>query len=98
MDATTNSYIQILVTQERNRQDRKWGEQNHDPFIWNAILGEEIGEAANAILEEKFNTGPGHNHDHIAVELIQSAAVIFAFLECLNRHELIKLQSLSLDA
>jgi NTP pyrophosphatase (non-canonical NTP hydrolase) len=34
------------VAAERARQDAKWGEQNHHPAIWMAILLEEIGEAA----------------------------------------------------
>lgn len=31
------------VSDERVRQDAKWGEQNHDPFKWLCILGEEVG-------------------------------------------------------
>ena len=29
------------ITAERQRQDWKWGEQNHDDFVWCAILTEE---------------------------------------------------------
>jgi hypothetical protein len=38
---------QILneILAERERQDRKWGEQNHPPAIWMLVLGEEVGEA-----------------------------------------------------
>lgn len=87
-----------LVRGERTRQDAKWGVQDHDPYRWHAILSEEIGETAKAILENEFSNSYAHNADHIAVELIQSAAVIFATLDCFDRHELINLDSLSLDA
>ena len=29
------------VSAERQRQDAKWGEQNHDPLLWLSILTEE---------------------------------------------------------
>lgn len=90
--------IERLVRAERARQNNKWGVQNHDPYHWLAIWMEEIGETAKAILENEFSNGVGHNGDHIAVELIQSIAVGVAMLECFDRHELIKLQTLSLDA
>lgn len=92
------SDIERLVRAERVRQNNKWGEQNHDPYRWLAILLEEIGETAKAILEDEFSSGVGHTPDHIAVELIQSIAVAVAMLECFDRHEMIKLQTLSLDA
>jgi len=43
-----------LVVTERVRQDIKWGEQNHNPFVWMNILMEEVGEASKAILEDKL--------------------------------------------
>ncbi len=39
------------VLYERKRQDAKWGEQNHPPLLWLAILGEEFGEACKAAIE-----------------------------------------------
>ncbi len=35
---------------ERIRQDRKWGEQNHRPSIWFAIMMEEAGELSATII------------------------------------------------
>ena len=32
------------IKQERQRQDGKWGVQNHAPVFWAVILGEEYGE------------------------------------------------------
>ena len=59
------------VAQERIHQDLKWGEQNHRDSVWLAILTEEVGECAKAILE-----GKGLTH-----ELIQVAAVAVAWVE-----------------
>ena len=44
------SVIQDIIS-ERRRQDAKWGAQNHSDFVWLAILSEEVGEAAQAILK-----------------------------------------------
>ena len=65
------------VLTERERQDEKWGEQNHDEFKWLAILGEEVGEVNKAALESK--------PDEYRAELIQVAAVAMAMIECHDR-------------
>ena len=36
------------IIRERGRQDAKWGEQNHHPFVYLNILMEEYGEACEA--------------------------------------------------
>lgn len=97
-NAFTFSLISRLIHQERDRQKIKWGEQNREPLAWFTILAEEIGETAKALCDELIDAKRTANHDHIAVELIQSAAVIYAFLDCLHRHELIRLDYLSLDS
>jgi NTP pyrophosphatase (non-canonical NTP hydrolase) len=80
------------VAQERLRQDRMWGEQNHDPFTWLAILGEEVGEANRAALEAVFwerygmPDHPLQLASHYREELIQVAAVATAMVECLDRN------------
>lgn len=44
------------ISGERKRQDDKFGEQNHGDLYWLAILLEEVGEAAQAIIQERaFN-------------------------------------------
>lgn len=78
------------ITQERDRQDEKWGEQNHAPFTWLAILGEEFGEISRAALEAHFQQGVTsvpltQNYRHYREELIQLAAVAVAMVECLDR-------------
>ena len=35
------SHILNMFVEERIRQDEKWGQKNHTPEFWLAILGEE---------------------------------------------------------
>jgi hypothetical protein len=80
-----NKRIEIFeyVCNERERQDEKFGVQNHEPADWCMILGEEIGEVNKAALEAKFE---GKDISEYRKELIQSAAVIFSMIECLDRN------------
>lgn len=70
------------VLHERDRQDFKFGEQNHDPAWWMVILAEEVGEASKAICDWRWGSDTVR---HIRQELIQSAAVAIAAVECLDR-------------
>ena len=72
-------FVFDIIEQECERQKTKWGEQNHDPFVWLAILTEEVGEAAQAILEQDW--------DQMRAELIQCAAVIISWLSSNSRKE-----------
>ena len=72
-----------LINQERDRQDAKWGEQNHNLSDWLVILGEEYGEACEASLEVKFGKG---NIADFRSEIVQVAAVAVAILEYLERN------------
>lgn len=68
-----------MIRDERDRQDKKWGTQRKQPdTIWLAILVEEVGEAAEAILE-----GPGDMRD-LETELVQVAAVATAWIEAIQ--------------
>jgi len=75
------------IKEERNRQDEKFGQQNHSPIEWCAILGEEIGEVNKAALETYFNypKAPETYQDY-REELIQVAAVSVAMVECIDRY------------
>lgn len=66
-----------VIRLERAAQDAKWGEQNHSPLKWLAILIEEVGEVGKAIIED--------NRAQCMVELIHCAAVIVAWIECEKR-------------
>jgi len=67
-----------LILEERQRQDLKWGEQNHNIYKWLAILGEEIGEVNKAALEDDYN--------EVIDELVQIGAVVIAMIESLERN------------
>ena len=70
------------VRQERKRQDAKWGEQNHDPLLYLAVLMEEVGECTQAALHLRFG---GSQAPYVRDEAVQAAAVALAIIECLDR-------------
>lgn len=74
------------VYRERRWQDDKWGIQRHDWATWMLILGEEFGEAAQAVLHLRFppadtTLGPSELLDQVRTELVQLAAVAVAIVE-----------------
>lgn len=73
----TTDKILDMIRDEREKQDDKWGEQNHHPLKWMSILMEEVGEASKAILEE--------DNVNYVDELIQVAAVVVAMIESHQR-------------
>ena len=66
------------IRKERQRQQAKWGKQLHSNFIWLAILTEEVGELAQAILHDKFG---GRAKGTAKTELLHVAAVAVQWLE-----------------
>jgi len=72
------SQILNLIKKERERQDKKWGIQNHNIFKWLAILGEEVGEVNKSALE--------NNYQEVISELVQIGAVTVAMIESLERN------------
>ena len=74
------------VKNERDRQDAKWGVQNHHPVEWLSILGEEFGEVCKASCEAHFKYENGETWKNYREELIQTAAVAVAMVECLDRN------------
>lgn len=78
------------VRKERERQDNKWGEQNHSPAEWLMILGEEVGEANKAALETHFNKTyktVENDYSYYREELIQVAATAVVAIEALDRNK-----------
>ena len=67
-----------IIEAERQRQDKKWGQQNHKGEKWMLIAVEEIGEIAKAILEKDTL--------NYYLEIIQAAAVLTAWAESEMRH------------
>lgn len=66
---------------ERERQDAKWGEQTHDHGVWLAVLSEEVGEAAQSFLHDRFGGSKGGT---LRGELVQVAAVAVAWIEMID--------------
>lgn len=93
--STSTSIVLTDVVDERHRQDMKFGQQNHSPIEWMAILMEEVGEASKEAVEMHFAK------DHMTIypidvervsryraELVQVAAVAVAMIESMDRNEL----------
>ncbi len=67
------------IIQELERQEAKWGKQNHLPLYWIAVLVEEVGEVCQAVLK-----GDAENYRE---ELIQVIAVAVAQLLSWDRNK-----------
>lgn len=85
-----NSVIK-RVAEERKRQDKKWGVQNHDPDRWIVILTEEVGESAKESyelnsLEGRLEMSRSARLHRLKTELIQTAAVAVAAVESIERN------------
>lgn len=79
--------VLIEISQERDRQDAKWGVKNHDPTLWISILGEEYGEVCKATCEAHFGGYKStDNWDRYRIELIHTAAVAVAMIESLDNN------------
>ena len=72
------------ILNERDRQDAKWGEQNHHPLMWFSIIGEEFGEMCHAFNEYSFSDNIEHL-EQMQHEAIQVAACCVAMIECIER-------------
>jgi NTP pyrophosphatase (non-canonical NTP hydrolase) len=75
------------VHAEMKAQDEKWGTQDHPPVWWLAILGEEVGESNEAVLDVTFGDG---TYGHVAEELIQVAAVAIQAVASMYRQAMVE--------
>lgn len=65
------------VVKEMVRQDNKWGEcRDQHPYVWLAVLGEEVGEVNRGALEEDWQ--------NYKEEIIQVIAVCMQMLKNIN--------------
>jgi len=89
IEFSTRTRALNMVDEERERQEAKWGEQNHKPQYWVGILGEEYGEYCQAVNETVFDNGPDERkkggHKNMITELTHVAAVAVNAIECLLR-------------
>ena len=75
---TDQFYGEVII--ERQRQDKKWGEQNHSPIEWLAILAEEFGSFAKAVNEAHWRPTE-ETAKKMQTELIHTAAVCKVIFE-----------------
>ena len=96
--------ILTRIALELAAQHAKWGEQDyHDDYKWLAILVEEVGEVAQAILQANGNEDERVDEvaqampqvedgvktdEDIEIELVQVAAVTIAWLKARGRRGL----------
>lgn len=77
------------ISRERFNQQQEWGNQSaHPDAVWFAILAEEVGEVAQALLHDEFG---GKAAGTLEAELIQVAAVATAWLEAIEQRGISKL-------
>lgn len=70
------------VVAELKAQNDRLGEWNHHDYKWLAIATEELGESSQAILHDDFG---GDHAGTLRTELVQLAAVVCAWVECIDR-------------
>ena len=74
-------YHYTEIEKERERQDKKFGEQVHKPIEWLTILMEEVGEVAREVCENHFPVYGKSDWANYRNELVQVAAVVKHMLE-----------------
>jgi hypothetical protein len=87
------------VLEERLRQNDRWGNaEEHLSFEWLAVLTEEVGEVAKAMITVHFELPAGRGIEgieklariegiaHLRQELVQTAAVALKMLERLDSY------------
>lgn len=72
----------IAQLTKREEQQKQWGEQNWPPEVWLAILTEEVGEYAQAVLHDKYG---GRAAGTAYAEMRDIAAVALQILEWYHR-------------
>lgn len=80
-----SSSVLTEVAAECGRQDAKWGQQDHSPERWFAILGEEFGEVAREVTKWIPPRDRAPDAANYRQELIQLAAVAVRMVECFDR-------------
>lgn len=74
-------FVVNAVVAERERQDAKWGPQDHPLPVWMAILMEEVGELSECVLHAQFG---GHAAENLRKEAVQVAAVALALVQAFD--------------
>jgi len=82
VDAPNERRIDVTrrILRERRQQHKKWGQQNHLDPMWCAILLEQVGEAAQQVVDNELDP-TNASTEQLQTGLVQAAAVIVAWLE-----------------
>ena len=67
-----------MVEAENQRQIKKWGVQDREPFEWLTYTAEELGELAKAISENHYRDG---SSEQVVEEAIQMATLALKIAE-----------------
>ena len=69
------------ILSEREHQIAKWGNPQHDHAWWYVIMGEEVGEVANALqeVEDQKSADIAEQLQAMSAEIVQVAAVATAW-------------------
>ncbi len=78
-ESSPHARMLYAISEECQRQDGKWGEQNHGDLYWLGIVTEELGELAQAIIQNR-------PYKDTQQELLHLAAVCVSWGECRLRH------------
>jgi NTP pyrophosphatase (non-canonical NTP hydrolase) len=73
-----NSLLFDLIRIESDRQIKKWGIQDRNPFEWLAYTTEELGELSCAISEWEYRNGL---RSEVIKEAIQTATLCLKIAE-----------------
>lgn len=88
----SNRKRQILAVgamiEERDRQDDTFGVQNHHPAYWLALLGKQMGQLGEAVVQREWAADKGKASAAMRAEAIQLAAVALNMIECIDRGEM----------
>lgn len=76
------------VIMERVRQDSLFGQQNHHPAYWLALLGKQQGQLGEAVVDREWAADKVKAMDKIRHEAVQMIAVGVAMVEAIDRGEL----------
>lgn len=73
------------IDSERERQVALFGEQNHHPAYWLALLGKQMGQLGEAVVQREWRVDKANALNKVREEAVQIAAVAVAMIEAIDR-------------
>ena len=75
-DSPSRVIVLEAVVAERDRQEKRYGMQNHANNFWNVIASKKVGDVAHQIQEQSDSS--------LFIEVVQTCAVYFAWAEAIH--------------